>query len=73
MESEILEQLVLIRVYVFVIMLAIVLWVFFKILESAQNIFVGFKNAWDTSFNNRMERLMDTHTHKNGVKPILQC
>ena len=59
MESEILQQLELIRVYVFIIMAALVLWAFFKIIESAQRIFIGFKKAWDTSFDNKIEKLMD--------------
>jgi len=46
MESEIAQELVTIRVYVFIIMCAIVLWVFFKILESSQRIFFGFKKSY---------------------------
>ena len=60
METEILEQLTLIRVYIFIIMLAVVLWALFKIIESGQRVFIGFKKAWDASFDNKMEALMDT-------------
>jgi len=75
MESEILQQLELIRVYVFVIMVAIVLWALFKIIESVQNVFIGFKKAWDASFNNRMEKLMDIGKYDkiiNECKDVLQ-
>jgi len=70
MDTEILQQLELMRVYVFIIMIAIVLWVFFKILESVQRVFIGFKKAWDTSFDNKMEKLMDTGEYD---KVISEC
>ena len=68
MESEILHQLNLIREYIFVIMLAMVFWALFKLLSSSVNIFTVFKTAWDTSFQNKMENLMDAGEYINIIK-----
>lgn len=60
MESEILQEIETIRGYIFVMMCAVVLWVIFKVLESAENVFIGFKKAWDTDFKNRMGKYQDS-------------
>jgi len=70
MESEILQELELIRGYVFVMMCAVILWIIFKVLESAQNVFTGFKKAWDTNFNNRMSNFQDSGEYE---KIIAEC
>ncbi len=70
METEILHQLELIRAYVFIIMIAIVLWALFKTIESAQKVFIGFKKAWDISFESKMEKLMDLGEYE---KVISEC
>ena len=70
MESDILHQLELIRSYVFIIMVATVLWLFFKILESAQKVFIDFKKTWDTSFENKIDKLMDLGEYN---KVITEC
>lgn len=59
MDSEVLQQLELIRVYVFVIMLALLIWAVLKTVESIQTIIIRFKETWDTSFQNKMEKLFD--------------
>ena len=68
MDSEILQQLEQIRVYVFIIMIAIVLWAFFKVLESVQKIFIGFKKTWDTAFDNRIQRYFDIGEYEKIIK-----
>ena len=68
MESQILQELELIRGYVFVMMCAVVLWVFFKVLESTQNVFTGFKKAWDTSFTNRMSTFQDSGEYEKIIE-----
>lgn len=68
MEEEIINQLELIRIYVFIIMAAVVLWALVKILESSQRIIIGFKKAWNISFNNRMEKYCDLGEYKKVLK-----
>jgi len=75
MDAEILQELQLIRTYVFIVMFAIVLWAFIKIVESIQKIFIGFKEAWDTSFDNKTEEMLDMGKYKeviNSCKDVLK-
>ena len=67
MDIEILQELQLIRVYVFIIMFAIVIWVFIKTIESIQTIYIGFKEAWDTSFDNKTEDLLDMGKYEEAI------
>ena len=48
-------------------MVAITLWALFKVIESVQRVFIGFKKAWDTSFENKMEKLMDMGEYDNVI------
>jgi len=68
MESEIAQELVTIRVYVFIIMCAIVLWVFFKILESIQRIISGFKKAMDDHFSDSMIKMLDIGKYEDVIE-----
>ncbi len=72
MESEILQKLELIRGYVLTIMVVFVIWFFFKILESIQKIFTGFKKAWDTKFENDMENHMDQGKYDKVLEECLE-
>ncbi len=67
MDVEILQELQLIRVYVFIIMVAIVLWALIKTAESIQRIYIGFKDAWDTSFDNKTEELLDMGKYAEAI------
>ena len=67
MEAEMLQELQLIRVYVFIIMFAIVLWAIIKIIESIQRVFIGFKTAWDTRFENITESLLDIGDYEEVI------
>jgi len=58
MEPEIVNTLQEIRAYVFIIMVAIVIWVLFRVIESAQRIFFGFRKNWVEKFNSRMVTLI---------------
>ena len=68
MEAEILKELETIRVYAFISMCALLLWVFFKILQTTQNIFTGFRKAWETDFDNRMSKLEDMGDYQKVIK-----
>ena len=68
MEAEILHQLELIRVYVFIIMVALVIWVTLKSLESFIRIFSGFKKASDNFFENKVSKLLDTGNYEEAIK-----
>jgi len=70
MDPEILQQLELMRGYLFIIMCAILLWVFIKVLQSIQRVFIGFKKALDTNFDNKMLKLMDLGDYD---KVITEC
>ncbi len=70
MDTEILQQLELIRVYLFIIMCAIVVWVFIKSLQSIQRLIIDFKKTWDTSFDNKMLKYMDVGDYD---KVINEC
>jgi len=67
MDIDILQELQLIRTYVFIIMFAIVLWVIIKVAESIQRIYIGFKEAWDTSFENKTENLLDMGKYEEAI------
>lgn len=67
MESEILTTLQEIRAYAFITMIAVVMWVFFKILESIQRIITGFKKAWDDQFNTRMLDLIQKGNYDDVI------
>ena len=68
MEPQILQVLETIRAYVFIIMCAIVIWMFFKILESSQRIIMGFKDAWEADFKNRMNKLLNSGQYEKIIK-----
>ena len=51
-------------------MSALILWVLFKVLESTQNVFTGFKKAWGTDFKNRMSNFQDSGEYE---KIINEC
>ena len=68
MDIDILQELQLIRTYVFIIMFAIVLGVIVKAAESIQKIYIGFKEAWDTSFENNTENLLDMGKYEEAIK-----
>jgi len=67
-EEEILNQLELIRIYVFILMVAIILWALVKTLESFQRIIIGFKKAWNISFNSRMEKYCNLGEYNKVLK-----
>ena len=67
METEILQELQSIRTFIFIIMFVIIIWAFFKILESSLNIFTGFRKAWDTDFANRTGDLLDTGEYEKII------
>lgn len=68
METEILQQLELIRIYVFIIMFALVIWVFLKSLESLIKVFSGFKKASDNFFDNKVSKLLDTGSYEEAIQ-----
>jgi len=67
MEADILQELETIRVYVFIIMCAITLWALVRILESLQRIFTDFKKAFDASFENRMNKLLESGQYEEVI------
>jgi len=68
MESEIIKELVTIRVYVFIIMCVFVIWFFFKILESLKNIISGFKRAWDEYFSDRILKMIEIGKYEDVIE-----
>lgn len=67
MEAEILQELQSIRVFMSIIMFVIIIWAFFKILESTLKIFTGFRKAWDTDFENKTGDLLDTGEYEKAI------
>ena len=67
MDSEILHQLELIRVYIFIMMCAITAWATFKIVLTIQNILIGFKKVWDTTFLNRIDKHFDLGNYQEII------
>ena len=67
MDTEILNQLELIRIYVFIIMFAIVAWAAFKIVQSVKTIYIGFNKSWDTAFCNRIDKYFDLGNYQEIV------
>jgi hypothetical protein len=49
-------------------MLAMVFWALFKMFSTSVNIFTMSKKAWDASFQNKMEHLMDAGEYKKSLK-----
>ena len=68
METEILQELGLIRAYVFIIMCVFVIWFLLKIIESIEKIITGFKKAWETSFEEQMENFIDEGEYKKVIE-----
>jgi tetratricopeptide (TPR) repeat protein len=48
-------------------MVAIVLWALIKTVESIQKILIGFKEAWDTSFDNKTNELLDMGKYEKVI------
>ncbi|MBL1292899.1 MAG: hypothetical protein COB61_003410 [Thiotrichales bacterium] len=67
METEILQELQSIRSFMFIIMFMVIIWAFFKILESIINIVTSFKKAWDTDFENRVDKLINTGDYEKAI------
>ena len=68
MEAEILSQLELIRVYVFIIMFALVIWVLLKSIESLTRIFTGYKSASEKFFENKVSKLLDSGSYEEAIE-----
>jgi tetratricopeptide (TPR) repeat protein len=49
-------------------MVAFMVWISLKIIESIQKIFIGFKKTWDTRFDNNMEKLMDIGEYNKVIE-----
>ncbi len=54
-------------VYQRLIVAAIVLWVLIKTAESILRIYIGFKDAWDASFDNKTEELLDKGKYEEAI------
>jgi tetratricopeptide (TPR) repeat protein len=54
-------------VYVFILMITIVIWAIFRIAQTAQTIFLGFKKSWDTAFDNRMSKYLDIGNYNEVI------
>lgn len=68
MEAEILQELESIRVYLFILMCGLTLFIFFKILESVQRIQIGFQDSVNKSFENRMQKLLNKGNYDEVIK-----
>ena len=68
MDTEILNTLETIRGYLFVIMVAIVVWMFFKILEVIMNALTRWLKAWDSHFISSANRMLDEGNYQEAVK-----
>ena len=68
MDTEILNTLETIRGYLFVIMVAIVVWMFFKIVEIIMNALGGWVKAWDTHFINSANRMLDEGDYQEAAE-----
>ncbi len=68
MESQILQELELIRSYLNTIMIVVVIWFLVKLVESLPKIFSGFKTAWNEAFRNRMSNFQE----KGDFKRIIE-
>lgn len=68
MEAEVIQELQLIRNYLFIMMCGICLVILFKLIESIQKIIIGFRDAVVKSFNDRMEKLLEKGKNDEIIK-----
>ena len=68
MESEILQELVTIRVYIFIIMSAVVLWVLMYAIAAAQKIIVEYKKVINAYFVNDLLKIFDLGEYEKIIK-----
>ncbi len=72
MENEILNTLETIRGYVFIIMCSILVWVIFKVAESSQRIFIGFRKAWNEQFEGRVTKLLEIGNYEEAIAECIE-
>jgi len=58
MESEILQELQLIRIFLFIIMCGLILVFIVNFIGSIQRVVIGFRDAFVKNFENRIEKLL---------------
>ena len=72
METEILKELSTIRVYVFIIMAGLIIWVAMYLLGGMQRLVEGYKKTLDAHFENSMRKMLDLGKYEKVIKECIE-
>lgn len=72
MEAEILKELSTIRVYVFIIMVGIIIWLALNIINGILKLVEGYKKALDAHFENSMVKMFDLGEYEKVIEECIE-
>ena len=72
METEILKELSTIRIYVFIIMAGLIIWVAMYLLGGMQRLVENYKKTLDSHFENSMLKMLDLGEYEKVIEECIE-